>query len=64
MREGLYFNPYFNGGAIAMAQSIFNEVVTYDDGELSYNIMVIVHRCMAQQQLQVECQRVGCVHGL
>ncbi|KAK2192226.1 hypothetical protein NP493_36g01005 [Ridgeia piscesae] len=32
MREGLYFNPYFNGGAIAMAQSIFNEVVTYDDG--------------------------------
>ncbi|XP_063777180.1 cytochrome c1, heme protein, mitochondrial [Pseudophryne corroboree] len=32
MREGLYFNPYFLGQAIAMAPPIYNEVLEYEDG--------------------------------
>eukprot|EP00835_Amoeboradix_gromovi_P006109 NODE_662_length_5423_cov_0.101991.p4 type:complete len:202 gc:universal NODE_662_length_5423_cov_0.101991:3172-2567(-) len=32
VREGLHYNPYFPGGAIAMAQNIYDEVVEYDDG--------------------------------
>ncbi|XP_069815867.1 cytochrome c1, heme protein, mitochondrial [Dendropsophus ebraccatus] len=32
MREGLYFNPYFAGQAIAMAPPIYDEVLEYDDG--------------------------------
>lgn len=32
IREGMHYNPYFPGGAIGMAQSLFNEVVEYDDG--------------------------------
>ncbi|KAJ3076444.1 cytochrome c1 [Podochytrium sp. JEL0797] len=32
LREGLHFNRYFPGGAISMAQSIYDEVVDYEDG--------------------------------
>ncbi|KAJ1920927.1 cytochrome c1 [Mycoemilia scoparia] len=32
IREGLNYNPYFPGGAIAMAQNIFDGVVEYEDG--------------------------------
>jgi len=32
IREGQYFNPYFPGGAISMAQALFNEVIEYADG--------------------------------
>lgn len=32
LREGQYFNPYFPGGAIGMAQVIYNEVLEYSDG--------------------------------
>ncbi|CAG9768103.1 unnamed protein product [Ceutorhynchus assimilis] len=32
LREGQYFNPYFVGGAISMAQSLYNEVIEYSDG--------------------------------
>ncbi|KAJ2455910.1 cytochrome c1 [Coemansia sp. RSA 2336] len=32
VREGLNYNPYFPGGAIAMAQNIFDGVVEYEDG--------------------------------
>lgn len=32
MREGQYFNPYFPGGAISMAQALYNEVMEYSDG--------------------------------
>lgn len=28
LRDGQYFNPYFPGGAISMAQAIYNEVQT------------------------------------
>ncbi|KAJ8977675.1 hypothetical protein NQ317_010414 [Molorchus minor] len=32
LREGQYYNPYFTGGAISMAQALFNEVIEYSDG--------------------------------
>ncbi|KAI9204777.1 cytochrome C1 family-domain-containing protein [Polychytrium aggregatum] len=32
LREGLHFNPYFPGGAIGMARSLYDEVVDYEDG--------------------------------
>lgn len=32
LRQGLYYNPYFPGGAIAMAQALNDGQVDYDDG--------------------------------
>lgn len=32
VREGLYYNPYFPGGAIAMPKMLNDEGVEYDDG--------------------------------
>lgn len=32
LRQGLYYNPYFPGGAIGMAQQIFDDGVEYEDG--------------------------------
>lgn len=32
MQEGQYFNPYMLGGAIAMAQVLYNDTIQYDDG--------------------------------
>ncbi|GFU32094.1 cytochrome c1, heme protein, mitochondrial [Nephila pilipes] len=30
--EGQYYNPYFPGGAIGMAQALYNEIIEYSDG--------------------------------
>lgn len=32
MREGLHYNPYFPGGAIAMPKMLNDDGVEYDDG--------------------------------
>ncbi|KAG5678574.1 hypothetical protein PVAND_008236 [Polypedilum vanderplanki] len=32
LREGQYYNPYFSGGAIGMAQALYNEAMEYSDG--------------------------------
>lgn len=32
LRKGLYYNPYFPGGAIGMAQQIYDDGVEYEDG--------------------------------
>ncbi|RKP07131.1 cytochrome c1, partial [Thamnocephalis sphaerospora] len=32
IREGLNYNPYFPGGAISMARTLFDGVVEYEDG--------------------------------
>ncbi|CAG9858682.1 unnamed protein product [Phyllotreta striolata] len=32
LKEGLYYNPYFLGGSIAMAPPLFSESATYSDG--------------------------------
>lgn len=29
LRDGQYFNPYFPGGAISMAQALYNEVIKF-----------------------------------
>jgi ubiquinol-cytochrome c reductase cytochrome c1 subunit len=31
--EGMHYNPYFPGGLISMAKSLFNEVIEYEDGK-------------------------------
>lgn len=30
--DGQYFNPYMAGGAIAMAQALYDDTIQYDDG--------------------------------
>ncbi|CAJ0765740.1 20675_t:CDS:2 [Entrophospora sp. SA101] len=32
MREGLYYNPYFPGGSIAMARALHDGLIEYEDG--------------------------------
>jgi ubiquinol-cytochrome c reductase cytochrome c1 subunit len=32
IREGMHYNPYFPGGAISMARSLYNETIEYEDG--------------------------------
>lgn len=32
IREGLHYNPYFPGGAIGMAQALYDEMIEYEDG--------------------------------
>ena len=32
MREGLHYNPYFPGGAIAMPKMLNDDGIEYDDG--------------------------------
>lgn len=32
IRDGLYYNPYFPGGAIAMPQMLIDGAVEYEDG--------------------------------
>lgn len=36
LREGQYYNPYFPGGAISMAQALYNETIDYADGTPAY----------------------------
>lgn len=31
-KEGLHYNPYFNGGWIGMAKALYDEVIEYSDG--------------------------------
>ncbi|KAG8548187.1 hypothetical protein GDO81_026245, partial [Engystomops pustulosus] len=45
MREGLYFNPYFLGQAIAMAPPIYDEVLEYSDGRCHYLCCIILESC-------------------
>ena len=35
VREGLYYNPYFTGGAIAMPKMLADGGVEYDDGTIA-----------------------------
>ncbi len=32
-KEGLHYNPYFNGGWIGMAKALYDEVIEYSDGK-------------------------------
>jgi ubiquinol-cytochrome c reductase cytochrome c1 subunit len=31
-KEGLHYNPYFNGGWIAMAKALYDDIIEYSDG--------------------------------
>lgn len=42
IREGLNYNPYFPGGAIAMARVLFDGIVEYEDGELLRPLKLMV----------------------
>lgn len=35
-KEGLHYNPYFNGGWINMAKALYDEVIEYSDGNLLF----------------------------
>jgi hypothetical protein len=50
VREGLYYNPYFPGGAIAMPKMLVDGGVEYDDGTPS----------SASQQAKVNDANTGC----
>ena len=32
VKEGLHYNPYFNGGWIAMAKALYDDIIEYSDG--------------------------------
>jgi len=34
--DGMHYNPYFPGELTGMAQSLFNEVIEYEDGMQSH----------------------------
>ena len=31
--DGQYYNPYFPGGKISMAQALYDEIIEYEDGK-------------------------------
>jgi len=35
LAEGQHYNPYFPGGAISMAQALYNDIIQYEDGKSS-----------------------------
>ncbi|MCL4124862.1 UNVERIFIED_CONTAM: hypothetical protein GTU68_057604 [Idotea baltica] len=51
IREDLYFNPYFPGGAIGMAKALYNETIEYGDGtpatasQLAKDVSVFLKWC-------------------
>ena len=50
MREGLHYNPYFPGGAIAMPKMLADEGTEYDDGTIATE----------SQQAKVSLARMAC----
>jgi ubiquinol-cytochrome c reductase cytochrome c1 subunit len=32
VKEGLHYNPYFNGSWIGMAKALYDEIIEYSDG--------------------------------
>lgn len=42
IRDGLYYNPYFPGGAIAMPQMLIDGAVEYEDGTPATESQVIL----------------------
>ena len=49
LREGLYYNPYFPGGAIGMAQALYNEVCSREKISFLnkiFKLFTIFHKVM------------------
>ena len=38
--EGQHYNPYFPGGSIGMAQALYNEIIEYEDGKLTIQLLL------------------------
>jgi len=64
VREGLYFNPYFAGGAIGMAQALSDGVVEYDDPNIKPTVSqmakdVTTFLCWAAEPEHDDRKRLG-----
>lgn len=42
MAEEQHYNPYFPGGAIGMAQALYNEIIEYDDGRFDCSSCILL----------------------
>ena len=42
LMEGQHFNPYFPGGAIGMAQALYNEIIEYSDGKFFLHVFIFL----------------------
>ena len=70
IREGLYYNPYFIGGAIAMPKMLADGGTEYDDGTIateSQQAKVTNHRSYAHEHVCMglsvwQCIITGCMH--
>ncbi len=54
MREGLHYNPYFPGGAIAMPKMLNDGGVEYDDGTPATESQVSNHGSRASLVVAVQ----------
>lgn len=57
LREGQYYNPYFPGGAISMAQALYNEVLEYSDGTpaTASQLAKVIFYFLAYSQILFSC---------
>ena len=55
LRDGQYYNPYFPGGAISMAQALYNEVIFFVSSYGSHygeNAVTLFHMIGSYLKLQ------------
>ena len=57
VREGLYYNPYFPGGAIAMPKMLADEGTEYDDGTVATEAQQAKARAVRPPGLHLLCCR-------
>lgn len=60
VREGLYYNPYFTGGAIAMPKMLADGGTEYDDGTIateSQQAKVCMRLSLPAALLEACCRR-------
>ena len=43
-KEGLHYNPYFNGGWIGMAKALYDDVIEYSDGIFNLFKYILVQK--------------------
>ena len=51
IREGLHYNPYFAGGAIAMSRVLYDDLIEYDDGNPFLSLKELVCRLFVTHHL-------------
>jgi hypothetical protein len=55
MREGQYYNPYFPGGAISMAQALYNEVCS---NPLAFDLFMAQPHPLLRAGSQAACEKI------